>query len=268
MPASSPSAPAALAAKSAQPAPAVTAGPAALAATSAPAVLVARGLAKSVATAAGQRRQLFSGVDLDVAAGDVVAITGESGVGKSTLLNILAGLDQPDAGHVAISGQPLAGLDEAATTALRCRAIGFVFQAFHVLPHLDLARNVALPLVLAGVAQAPALAAAQAMLAQLGLAGRGSDHPAVLSGGELQRVAIARALVHRPALVLADEPTGNLDPDTARRILDLLLASAADAGSAVLIVTHSDAVAQAAGRALRLAASGLAPDPRPRSLAA
>jgi putative ABC transport system ATP-binding protein len=230
---------------------------AAAAAATAPAVLAARGLAKSVGLANGQRRSLFSGVDLLLHAGDIAAITGESGVGKSTLLNILAGLDTPDAGHVTISGQSLAGLDEAATTALRCRHIGFVFQAFHVLPHLDLVRNIALPLVLAGSAQAPALDAARAMLDRVGLGGRGGDHPAVLSGGELQRVAIARALVHRPPLVLADEPTGNLDPETAGRILDLLLASADAAGSAVLIVTHSEQVAAAAGRTLSLSASGL-----------
>jgi putative ABC transport system ATP-binding protein len=230
---------------------------AAPAAATAPAVLQAMGLAKSVPTGAGPRRQLFSGVDLALHAGQVAAITGESGVGKSTLLNILAGLDQPDAGQVLIAGQPLAGQGDAAITALRCRQIGFVFQAFHVLPHLDLARNVALPLVLAGSAQAPALAAAHAMLDQVGLSARGGDHPAVLSGGELQRVAIARALVHRPPLLLADEPTGNLDPETAHRILDLLLASAQQAGSAVLIVTHSEAVAAAAGQRWRLTAAGL-----------
>jgi len=230
---------------------------AAPAAATAPAVLAAKGLAKSVGLANGRPRRLFAGVDLQLVAGDVVAITGESGVGKSTLLNLLAGLDVPDAGTVTIGGQALAGLDEAATTALRCRHIGFVFQAFHVLPHLDLAHNIALPLVLAGTAQAPALDAARAMLDNVGLGGRGGDHPAVLSGGELQRVAIARALVHRPPLVLADEPTGNLDPETARRVLDLLLASADAAGSAVLIVTHSEQVAAAASRTLSLSASGL-----------
>ena len=250
-----PDLPSATAAPAAITAPAVLAAPPVLAA---PHVLAARALAKSVPLANGQRRTLFAGVDLELSAGDVVAITGESGVGKSTLLNILAGLDAPDAGTVMIGGQAIAGLHEAATTALRCRAIGFVFQAFHVLPHLDLARNIALPLVLAGSAQAPALDAARAMLDRVGLGGRGGDHPAVLSGGELQRVAIARALVHRPPLVLADEPTGNLDPETARRILDLLLASADAAGSAVLIVTHSEQVAAAARRTLRLSNDGLA----------
>lgn len=240
--------------------PSATAAAAAITAPAVPVahpVLAAQALAKSVGLANGQRRSLFAGVDLELCAGDVVAITGESGVGKSTLLNILAGLDAPDAGTVLINGKATAGLDETATTALRCRAIGFVFQAFHVLPHLDLARNIALPLVLAGQGQGPALDAARAMLDRVGLGGRGGDHPAVLSGGELQRVAIARALVHRPPLVLADEPTGNLDPETARRILDLLLASADAAGSAVLIVTHSEQVAAAAGRTLCLSASGL-----------
>ena len=220
-------------------------------------VLQARGLARSVPISGGGRRQLFAGLDLAVAAGEVVAITGESGVGKSTLLNIVAGLDTACAGTVTISGSDVAGLDDAGRAALRCRQLGFVFQAFHVLPHLDLARNVALPLVLAGSGQADALARAEAMLDRVALGGRGGDWPANLSGGELQRVAIARALVHRPPLLLADEPTGNLDPETARRVLDLLLAQARDEGAAVLIVTHSDMVAAAATRALRLTAQGL-----------
>jgi len=220
-------------------------------------ILWAQGLAKSV-PAVGGPRQLFAGLDLAVAAGEVLAITGESGVGKSTLLNIVAGLDTPDAGQVRIAGQDVAMLDEAARAALRCRQLGFVFQAFHVLPHLDLARNVALPLALAGVAQREALARAEAMLTKVGLGGRGGDWPAALSGGELQRIAIARALVHSPPLVLADEPTGNLDPETARRVLDLLLAQARDEGAAVLIVTHSEMVASAATRAVRLTAGGLA----------
>jgi putative ABC transport system ATP-binding protein len=215
-------------------------------------VLAAAGLARAV-----PGRTLFSGLSLALAPGEVVAITGESGVGKSTLLNILAGLDVADAGQVRLNGTDLAALDDARRTDWRCRHIGFVFQAFHVLPHLSLARNVALPLLLGGAAPAPALAAAEAMLARVGLGGRGGDWPAVLSGGEMQRVAIARALVHRPALILADEPTGNLDPETAARILALLVAETRASGAAALIVTHSEAVAAACDRVLRLTAAGL-----------
>ncbi|WP_243442453.1 ABC transporter ATP-binding protein [Sandarakinorhabdus limnophila] len=222
-------------------------------------VLAATGLARAVPLAGGGRRSLFSGVNIALAPGEVVAITGESGVGKSTLLNVIAGLDAPDAGEVLIGGKNVAALAEPDRARLRALALGFVFQAFHVLPHLSLARNVALPCLLAGMNAADALARAEATLAEVGLAGRGGDWPAVLSGGELQRVAIARALVHRPGLVLADEPTGNLDPETAGRILDLLLAQARDRQAAVLIVTHSEMVAAAADRVLRLSASGLVP---------
>jgi putative ABC transport system ATP-binding protein len=222
-------------------------------------VLAATGLVRAVPLAGGGRRSLFSGVNIALAPGEVVAITGESGVGKSTLLNVIAGLDAPDAGEVLIGGKNVAALAEPDRARLRASALGFVFQAFHVLPHLSLARNVALPCLLAGMNAADALARAEATLAEVGLAGRGGDWPAVLSGGELQRVAIARALVHRPGLVLADEPTGNLDPETAGRILDLLLAQARDRQAAVLIVTHSEMVAAAADRVLRLSASGLVP---------
>ena len=222
-------------------------------------VLAATGLARAVPLAGGGRRSLFSGVNIALAPGEVVAITGESGVGKSTLLNVIAGLDAADAGEVLIGGRNVAALTEPERAKLRASALGFVFQAFHVLPHLSLARNVALPFLLAGMSAADALARAEATLAEVGLAGRGGDWPAVLSGGELQRVAIARALVHRPGLVLADEPTGNLDPETASRILDLLLAQARDRQAAVLIVTHSEMVAAAADRVLRLSASGLVP---------
>jgi putative ABC transport system ATP-binding protein len=221
--------------------------------------LAATGLVRAVPLAGGGRRSLFSGVNIALAPGEVVAITGESGVGKSTLLNVIAGLDAPDAGEVLIGGKNVAALAEPDRARLRASALGFVFQAFHVLPHLSLARNVALPCLLAGMNAADALARAEATLAEVGLAGRGGDWPAVLSGGELQRVAIARALVHRPGLVLADEPTGNLDPETAGRILDLLLAQARDRRAAVLIVTHSEMVAAAADRVLRLSASGLVP---------
>ncbi len=214
--------------------------------------LAVRGLAKSV-----PGRTLFSGLDLAVAAGEVVAVMGESGVGKSTLLNLAAGLDVPDAGSIAVAGQDLAALDDDARTRLRRTRIGFVFQAFHILPHLDLARNVALPLVLAGAERAAAIARADAMLARVGLGGRGGGRPAELSGGELQRVAIARALVHGPALILADEPTGNLDPDTADRVMALLTEAARSQGAGAVIVTHSERVAAAADRLLLLGAGGL-----------
>ena len=222
-------------------------------------VLAATGLARAVPLAGGGQRSLFSGVNIALAPGEVVAITGESGVGKSTLLNVIAGLDAADAGKVLIGGRNVAALTEPERAKLCASALGFVFQAFHVLPHLSLARNVALPCLLAGMNAADALARAETVLSDVGLAGRGGDWPAVLSGGELQRVAIARALVHRPGLVLADEPTGNLDPETAGRILDLLLAQARDRRAAVLIVTHSEMVAAAADRVLGLSASGLVP---------
>ncbi len=219
------------------------------------AVLDIRGLAKAVP---GGRR-LFAGLDLAVAPGEIIAIMGESGIGKSTLLNLIAGLDVADAGHIAIAGRDLAGLDDDTRTLLRRDHVGFVFQAFHILPHLTLAQNIALPLVLAHGPAAESLARAETMLAKVGLGGRGHDYPAQLSGGELQRIAIARALVHRPALILADEPTGNLDPETAERILALLLAEARASGAAAVIVTHSDRAAAVADRVLVLGASGLVP---------
>jgi putative ABC transport system ATP-binding protein len=160
-------------------------------------------------------RVLFDGLDLAVAPGEFVAIMGESGSGKSTLLNLIAGLDTADSGSIAIKGAVLDGLDDDSRTKLRREAIGFVFQAFHILPHLTLAQNIALPLVLQHLSAREAEERAHAMLASVGLPGRGNDFPRALSGGELQRVAIARALVHRPSLILADEPTGNLDPETA-----------------------------------------------------
>jgi putative ABC transport system ATP-binding protein len=202
-------------------------------------------------------RLLFETLDLEVRPGEFIAIMGESGVGKSTLLNVIAGLDAPDTGSVIIDGTPLEGLSEDARTLIRRDRIGFVFQAFHVLPHLTLAQNVALPLVLRHEASNPAKARAAAMLDAVGLGGRGGDYARQLSGGELQRVAIARALVHRPALILADEPTGNLDPETAARIMDLFVAQVRGSGAAAVLVTHSDAVAAAADRVLRLTPRGL-----------
>lgn len=204
-------------------------------------------------------RVLFEGLGLELRPGEFVAVMGESGVGKSTLLNLIAGLDQPDVGAVMLQGRDLAGLDDDARTRLRREAIGFVFQAFHILPHLTLARNVAMPLALQRMPAKAALARAEEMLAAVGLKGRGGDYPRQLSGGELQRVAIARALVHRPALVLADEPTGNLDPETAGRVLDLFAGAVRETGTAVLLVTHSDVAAAVADRTLLLTRQGLAP---------
>ncbi|CAH0262282.1 putative ABC transporter ATP-binding protein Rv0986 [Massilia sp. Bi118] len=188
------------------------------------------------------------------APGEFVAVMGESGVGKSTLLNLIAGLDTPDSGQVVVDGVPMSSLDDDAATQLRRSRMGFIFQAFHVLPHLTLEQNVALPLLLNGGADP---ARARAMLDAVGLKGRGADFPRQLSGGELQRVAIARALVHRPALLLADEPTGNLDPETADGILHLLRDEIRQSGAGAIMVTHSHAAAAMADRTLVLTRSGL-----------
>jgi putative ABC transport system ATP-binding protein len=177
---------------------------------------------------------------------------GESGAGKSTLLNLIAGLDSADTGAIRIDGSDLAGLDDDGRTLLRRARVGFVFQSFHLLPHLSLLENVALPLVLLGVAPGEREVRARGLLAAVGLGVRADDLPRELSGGEMQRVAVARALVHRPALVLADEPTGNLDPESAGTVLDLLGAQVRDAGAAGLLVTHSAAAAAHADRVLVL----------------
>ncbi len=203
-------------------------------------------------------RQLFSGLSLQVRAGELVAIIGESGVGKSTLLNILAGLDDADTGDVLIEGTALGPLSERARTRLRRERIGFVFQAFHVLPYLTLRQNVALPVALVSPDAAAASTRADVMLESVGLGMRGEGYARDLSGGELQRVAIARALVHQPALILADEPTGNLDPETAARVLDLFADAVRAGGAAGVLVTHSAATARIADRVLTLTAQGLA----------
>jgi putative ABC transport system ATP-binding protein len=197
---------------------------------------------------------IFEHADLDVAAGEFVAIVGESGVGKSTLLNCIAGLDAPSRGTVHIEGTEITTLGEAGQALLRRERLGFVFQAFHVLPHLSVAHNVGLPLLLQG---RPDAARVEAVLAAVGLAGFGARLPQTLSGGQLQRVAIARALVHRPPLILADEPTGNLDPTTAERVLDVLAAQVRHENAACVLVTHSRAAAARADRVLTLTASGM-----------
>ena len=220
------------------------------AATGTPAVLQVQGLAKHYGDTV-----VFANVSFTMQPGEFVAIVGDSGVGKSTVLNCLAGLDDWDSGHILHGRTDLATLDNTQRALWRRAHVGFVFQAFHVLPHLDVAQNVALPLMLLGQNDP---ARVQQMLTAVGLDGLGARLPQQLSGGQLQRVAIARALVHRPSLLLADEPTGNLDPGTAQRTLDLLLAQTREHGAALVLVTHSEAAAARADRILRLTAEGIA----------
>ena len=214
-----------------------------------PPLLDVAGLAKRYGDAT-----VFAGVDLAVARGEFVAILGESGVGKSTLLNCIAGLDSVDEGRVHIDATDITALGEAQQALFRRAHLGFVFQAFHVLPHLSVAHNVGLPLLLQG---RPDAARVQAVLAAVGLAELGPRLPQTLSGGQLQRVAIARALVHRPQLILADEPTGNLDPTTAERVMDVLSSQVRSEGAACVLVTHSRAAAARADRVLTLTLSGM-----------
>jgi putative ABC transport system ATP-binding protein len=218
-------------------------------------VLSIRALSKSYE--GPRRRVVLRDVSLSLAPGDYVAVMGESGVGKSTLLNLIAGLDRPDSGEIEVDGVPLAGLSDNALTRLRREKMGFVFQAFHVLPYLSVAQNVSLPLRLLGHGAGASMTRAGAMLQAVGLGDRGESMPRELSGGELQRVAIARALVHAPRLVLADEPTGNLDPETADQVLGLLRERIKGGNAGGILVTHSRAAVRTADRVYELTAEGL-----------
>lgn len=220
-------------------------------------MLIIRELCKSYAGA--RPRALLRRLSLELGRGEYVAIRGESGVGKSTLLNLVAGLDRPDSGTITLDGAEITALDDTASTLMRRRQIGFVFQAFHLLPHLTVAQNVALPLALNGIGGVAAAERVETMLEAIKLASAASAYPRELSGGEMQRVAIARALVHRPLLLLADEPTGNLDPDTAMQVLSLFRERVKSEGGTGILVTHSERAAATADRVLALTVNGLEP---------
>jgi putative ABC transport system ATP-binding protein len=220
-------------------------------------MLSVRNLSKSFSGSRG--KTVLQGVSLDLAAGEYVAIMGESGIGKSTLLNLMAGLDRPDSGQVLFEGVDLCLLSDDALTVLRRRQMGFVFQAYHVLPYLTVAQNVALPLELNGAQKDPMKDRVAALLRSVRLEDRGKSFPRELSGGEMQRVAIARALAHRPRLVFADEPTGNLDPESAKDVLALLRDCVKTERAAGILVTHSSAAARSADRVYSLTQSGLRP---------
>jgi len=215
--------------------------------------LSVRGLTKHYAG-----RRVLSDLSLELGRGEYVAIMGESGIGKSTLLNLIAGLDRPDAGAIMLDRVNVTGLGEPALTELRRTRMGFVFQAFHLLPHLTVAQNVALPLTLARADAATTGSRVHTLLEAVALGDRAESFPRELSGGEMQRVAIARALVHEPVLVLADEPTGNLDPDSAGQIL-ALLRDHIGGRTAGILVTHSLAAAATTDRVYVLGADGLKP---------
>jgi putative ABC transport system ATP-binding protein len=206
-------------------------------------------------------RRVLAGVSMTIARGEIVVLVGRSGSGKSTLLNLIAGIDRPSAGSVIVDGTDLTALDEQARTRFRRRSIGFVFQFFNLIPMLTVEENVVLPLELNGRADAAGVTRARTLLDRIGLADRGASFPERLSGGEQQRVAIARALVHDPALVIADEPTGNLDADTAAGVLELLDTLAREAGRTVVMATHSREVIGVADRIVTIRRGALIDGP-------
>ena len=218
-------------------------------------MLSVRNLSKSFS---GPRpKTVLRDISFELATGDYVAVVGESGIGKSTLLNLVAGLERPDSGQVLLDGADLCALGDDALTLIRRQHMGFVFQAFHILPYLTVAQNVALPLALNGMGNKPTRKRVGALLESVKLLERGESMPHELSGGETQRVAIARALVHKPRLVLADEPTGNLDPESAKEVLALLRECVKEQGAAGILVTHSPAAAKTADRTYVLTQAGL-----------
>jgi putative ABC transport system ATP-binding protein len=202
-------------------------------------------------------RTVLKAVSMEIAPGEQIAVLGESCIGKSTLLNVIAGLEPVDSGSIAYNGFEIAALSDDAATQLRREHFGFVFQAFHLLPYLTAEQNVGLPLVLRGLDPAEIRRRARTLIGAVGLGGREGAMPRELSGGELQRIAIARALVGEPRLVLADEPTGNLDPDNARQVLEVLRGQVKLHGAAGILVTHSEAAAATCDRRYRLDADGL-----------
>ena len=208
-------------------------------------------------------RAVLRDVSLTIARGEIVVVVGRSGSGKSTLLNVLAGIDRPTSGSVIVDGTDLTALDEQARTRFRRQHIGFVFQFFNLIPLLTVEENLLLPLELNNRADAKGTARVRELLERVGLGGRGESYPERLSGGEQQRVAIARALVHEPALILADEPTGNLDTETATGVLDLLDTLAREAGRTVVMVTHSREVVGVADRIYAIQRGALVERPRP-----